>query len=101
MLSLITRIPYNRCRLRGSLSPGEMLFRAFGKVGGMLVRSTLLLTVLTAAGVAAATADAGLADAAKNQDLKTIQSLVNQHADVNARSDDGSTALLWAAHWND
>jgi len=67
----------------------------------MLVRSTLLLTVLTAAGVAAATADEGLADAAKNQDLRTIQSLVNQHADVNARSDDGSTALLWAVHWND
>ena len=27
--------------------------------------------------------------------------LLNQHADVNVRSDDGSTALLWAAHWND
>ena len=68
----------------------------------MLVRSTLLLTVLTAAGAAAATAaDAALADAAKNQDQKTIQSLLSQHADVNARSDDGSTALLWAAHWND
>ena len=67
----------------------------------MFVRSTLLLTVLTAAGAAAATADLGLADAAKNQDVKTVQSLVSQHADVNGRSDDGSTALLWAAHWND
>jgi uncharacterized protein len=67
----------------------------------MLVRSTLLLTVLMAAGYAAAAPGAGLADAAKNQDQKTVQSLLNQHADVNARSDDGSTALLWAAHWND
>src|SRR5947207_983393 len=25
----------------------------------------------------------------------------NQKADVNARSGDGSTALLWLAHWND
>ena len=24
-----------------------------------------------------------------------------QHVDVNIRADDGSTALLWAAHWND
>jgi ankyrin repeat protein len=67
----------------------------------MLVRSTLLLTVLAAAGAAAATADMGLADAAKNQDQKTVQSLLSQHADINARLDDGSTALLWAAHWND
>ncbi len=65
----------------------------------MLVRSTLLLTLLTVGGAAAA--DAGLADAARNQDLKTVQSLLSQGADVNARSDDGSTALLWAAHWND
>ena len=61
----------------------------------------LLLTLPMAGGAAAATADAPLADAAKKQDQKTIQSLVSQHADVNSRSDDGSTALLWAAHWND
>lgn len=67
----------------------------------MLVRTTLLLTMLTAAAAMAATAEAGLPDAAKNQDQKTLQALVSQHADINARSDDGSTALLWAAHWND
>lgn len=61
----------------------------------------LLLTLLMPAGAVAATADVRLVDAAKNQDQKTIQSLVSQHADVNSRSDDGSTALLWAAHWND
>ncbi len=42
-----------------------------------------------------------LIDAARNHDLTTIRSLVSQHADVNARSEDGSTALLWAAHADD
>jgi ankyrin repeat protein len=61
----------------------------------------LALTVSIAAGVMAATPDARLVEAAKNQDQRAIRSLVSQHADVNARADDGSTALLWAAHWND
>src|SRR2546426_5536434 len=30
-----------------------------------------------------------------------VRTLLNQRANVNARSGDGSTALLWAAHWND
>ena len=30
-----------------------------------------------------------------------VRALLGRKADVNARSDDGSTALLWAAHWND
>jgi ankyrin repeat protein len=68
---------------------------------------TLALTLLMVFGAAAATVDsqstggARLVDAARNHDLKTIRSLVSQHADVNTRSDDGSTALLWAAHQND
>ena len=67
----------------------------------MLLRSTLLLTALMASGAAAATVEGRLPDAAKSQDQKMVQALLSQHADVNARSDDGSTALLWAAHWND
>jgi uncharacterized protein len=68
---------------------------------------TLSLTLLIVSGAAAATVDSQftvglrLVDAARNHDLKTIRSLLSQHADVNARSDDGSTALLWAAHQND
>jgi len=61
----------------------------------------LLLTLPMVAGAAAATGDPPLIAAARNQDLKTIRSLVSRHADVNTRSDDGSTALLWAAHSND
>jgi len=67
----------------------------------MLLRSTLLLTALMASGAAAATVEGRLPDAAKSQDQKMVQALLSQHADVDARSDDGSTALLWAAHWND
>jgi ankyrin repeat protein len=67
----------------------------------MLVRSTLLLTALMASAATAATVEGRLPDAAKSQDQKMVQALLSQHADVDARSDDGSTALLWAAHWND
>jgi uncharacterized protein len=60
----------------------------------------LLLAGLAAFGCAAAQ-DLRLVAAARNQDAQTVRALVSQHADANARSDDGSTALLWAAHWND
>jgi ankyrin repeat protein len=68
---------------------------------------TLALTLLMVSAAAAAAVDSQLpvglrlVDATRNHDLKTIRSLLSQHADVNARSDDGSTALLWAAHQND
>jgi ankyrin repeat protein len=59
------------------------------------------MLVLLALASAAANADSRLVEAARNQDPQTVRTLVSQHADVNARSDDTSTALLWAAHWND
>jgi ankyrin repeat protein len=43
----------------------------------------------------------GPADAAQNQDRETLQTLIRQHADLNATQADGSTALQWAAHWDD
>ena len=49
----------------------------------------------------AATQELRLVDAMKNQDLQRVRTLLAQRADVNVRSEDGSTALLWAAHWND
>ena len=64
-------------------------------------RVALLVAAGAAAASAAAPSDPRLPDAARNQDRTAIQRLVSQHADVNARADDGSTALLWAAHWND
>ena len=49
----------------------------------------------------AATHSLALVDAARNHDQSRVRSLLSRKADVNARSEDGSTALLWAAHWND
>ncbi len=74
-----------------------------------LVRA-VALTLLMAAGFAgsaatAGTSDSRLLDAARTQDAKTVRTLLNQpvgqRPNVNARSSDGSTALLWLAHWND
>ena len=65
------------------------------------VTSALFLALLTSVGRAATTEDLRLVDAMKNQDLPQVRTLLAQHADVNVRSEDGSTALLWAAHWND
>jgi ankyrin repeat protein len=60
-----------------------------------------LMALLMVAVATAATGDLRLVEAARNQDQQQVRTLLNQHADVNVRSDDGSTALLWAAHWND
>jgi ankyrin repeat protein len=35
-----------------------------------------------------------------NRDFAGLPKLIVQHADVNARQNDGSTALHWAAHWD-
>jgi len=61
----------------------------------------LMMSGFTGAASAAGSSDARLPEAARNQDAKAVLSLLSQKADVNARSSDGSTALLWLAHWND
>jgi ankyrin repeat protein len=64
-------------------------------------RAGFAVALLMGAAAAAASGDVRLVEAARNQDQPGVRTLLNQHVDVNARSDDGSTALLWAAHWND
>jgi ankyrin repeat protein len=59
------------------------------------------LTLFMVIGVAAANEDRRLVDAAKDQDLPQLRTLLSGRPDVNVRSEDGSTALLWVAHWND
>lgn len=49
----------------------------------------------------AETNDLRLIHAARDQDAKTVRALLAEKVDANARSSDGSTALLWSAHWND
>ncbi|HXP85192.1 MAG TPA: ankyrin repeat domain-containing protein [Bryobacteraceae bacterium] len=41
------------------------------------------------------------ADAAQRRDWYTVRALAGKKADVNAAQPDGTTALQWAAHWND
>jgi ankyrin repeat protein len=61
----------------------------------------LLIAWLIAAAPAAMADEPGLVDAARNQDSGSVRALLSRNADVNARANDGSTALLWAAHWDD
>ena len=76
----------------------------FGHIGNRRCRLTpLALALLMSAGLsqAADPSDSRLVEAARNQDQKAVRALLAQKVDVNARSSDGSTALLWLAHWND
>jgi ankyrin repeat protein len=49
----------------------------------------------------AAFAASPVADAVQNRDMAALQALLKQHSAVNATQADGTTALHWAAHWND
>ncbi|HEV8318008.1 MAG TPA: ankyrin repeat domain-containing protein [Vicinamibacterales bacterium] len=73
--------------------------REHGKPAGST--AAFLITLLMVAAAAAARGDVRLVEAARNRDVQQVRRLLNQHADVNVRSDDGATPLLWAAHWND
>jgi len=44
---------------------------------------------------------AEVADAVRNRNSSALQTLLKQGANVNAAQADGTTALHWAAHWND
>jgi uncharacterized protein len=63
---------------------------------------TLTLMALACAGpaIAAETGDSRLVEAARSQDQNAVRALVAKNVDVNVRSGDGSTALLWSVHWN-
>jgi ankyrin repeat protein len=63
-----------------------------------LLTSTVLLST---SAFAATLSSSAVADAAERRDFTVVQSLMKQKADVNAAQADGSTALLWATHWND
>jgi ankyrin repeat protein len=55
--------------------------------------------LFSAAGFAAAAAD--VADAAMKKNVEALRSLLQHKADVNAPQADGTTALHWAAQWDD
>lgn len=61
------------------------------------------LSLLLGVGLAVAAYAAGspVADAVQNRDAARLQALLRQKAGVNDPQPDGTTALAWAAHWND
>jgi ankyrin repeat protein len=59
----------------------------------------MLLVMITGGGASADQHQ--LADAVKARDRAAVRALLQQHADVNVRGADGSTALYWAAQNND
>ena len=66
-----------------------------------VVAAACLMTLLAVGQPTSAVDDVTLVDAARNQESPRVRALLDQNANANVRSADGSTALLWAAHWND
>jgi len=66
-----------------------------------LVALACLAATLCLSGAAQAQSDVRLVAAMKSQDAAAVRTLLKQRADVNAVDVDGTTALQWAAHWND
>jgi len=74
--------------------PSESTVRFLSRVG-MLCGAGFL----SVAGVISASSP--IADAAMQRQAETVRSLVQQRVDVNVPQADGTTALHWAAHWDD
>src|SRR4051812_29395649 len=66
---------------------------------------SLVLVLSMGLAVAAVGHGAGVgadaANAAESKNIDALKTLVKQRADINAAQPDGTTALHWAAHWND
>jgi ankyrin repeat protein len=60
-----------------------------------------VLPTVWALNLNAAAIDLRLIDAVKNKDAVVARAMLQEKADVNARGPDGTTALMWAAHWDD
>ncbi len=59
-----------------------------------------VLAILATSSLAVAASDLRLIEAAKSRDKDAVLALLKQHTDVNAIQGDGTTALHWAAHWD-
>ena len=55
--------------------------------------------LVSAASLCAASSE--VADTAERRDIAALRQLIAQHGNVNAPQPDGTTALHWAAHWNE
>lgn len=64
-------------------------------------RRSVIVLGLAVLSIAAGGRDAPIADAAKNADWVAVRALIEQGADVNTPQGDRTTALHWAAYWDD
>jgi len=64
-------------------------------------RSILAAVIISLACQVAFGSDTPLIAAAKNSNVETLQSLLNENVDVNEARADGSTALFWAVYLDD
>src|SRR5262245_15570025 len=73
-----------------------------GNRGRMKVRGTILaiLLALRCANVSAAV-DSPVADAVMTRNPEVVRSLLQKNANANLPQADGTTALHWAARWDD
>jgi ankyrin repeat protein len=60
-----------------------------------------LVALWLSEGVAAGAEDPRIVDAMARQNREAVRTLMKQGVDVNSRAADGTTALHWAAHWDD
>jgi ankyrin repeat protein len=67
----------------------------------MIILWCLAAALASVSEFAASVRDSSLVEAVKNQNADAAAALIKQHADVNVAEGDGSTALHWAAHWDD
>src|SRR3954470_5805610 len=109
-----TGFAYNRAQtggdLRGSrgvhrLTARPLSWRARNAVmrllGKRIVGFGFVLLSLTAGPAVAASSNLRLVDAVAERNWPLVRTLLKEGVDVNAARGDGSTALLWAAHWDD
>ena len=66
-----------------------------------VVLAAVVSPVFSVAGLAAPIDELGLVEAVKNRDRATALALLKQSVDVNTPQPDGTTALAWAARWDD
>lgn len=61
----------------------------------------IVVFIISVATISAVAQDIRLVDAVKVRDQNTVLQLLEDNIDVNATAPDGSSALAWAAHWDD
>src|SRR5919202_1433890 len=71
------------------------------RISGLVLAALLVLVVLGLSGAALGAERATLADAAEQRDKSRVRALVGTGVDVNAAQVDGTTALHWAAYYDD